>query len=88
MLRSSGPAHRPQGDRVQSNSMSIVFINYRREDTAGEARALFADLTALLGPGSVFMDVDSIALGRDFRDVLEEKLRSAQMVLTLIGRQR
>jgi CHAT domain/TIR domain len=67
--------------------MSIVFINYRREDTAGEARLLFADLTAMLGPGSVFMDVDGIALGRDFRDVLEEKLRSAQMVLTLIGRQ-
>ena len=52
--------------------MSTVFISYRRENTAGEARALFNDLTARVGEDSVFMDVDSIALGRDFRSVLQE----------------
>jgi hypothetical protein len=47
--------------------MSKVFICYRRENTAGEARALFNDLVARLGENSVFMDVESFALGRDFR---------------------
>jgi hypothetical protein len=63
--------------------MSTVFISYRRENTAGEARALFNDLTARVGEDSVFMDVDSIALGRDFRSVLQV---SGDPMLVMIGR--
>ena len=66
--------------------MSTVFISYRRENTAGEARALFNDLAARLGENSVFMDVDSIALGRDFRSVLQETTASCDLMLVLIGR--
>jgi formylglycine-generating enzyme required for sulfatase activity len=66
--------------------MSTVFISYRRENTAGEARALFNDLVARLGEKSVFMDVDSIALGRDFRSVLQETTASCDLMLVLIGR--
>jgi len=66
--------------------MSAVFISYRREDTAGEARALFDDLVARLGEKSVFMDVDSIALGRDFRSVLQETTASCDLMLVMIGR--
>ena len=61
--------------------MSTVFISYRRENTAGEARALFNDLAARLGENSVFMDVDSIALGRDFRSVLQETTASCDLML-------
>jgi hypothetical protein len=32
------------------------------------------------------MDVDSIALGRDFRQILQEKLASCNLLLVLIGR--
>jgi formylglycine-generating enzyme required for sulfatase activity len=66
--------------------MTTVFISYRRENTAGEARALFNDLASRLGEGSVFMDVDSIALGRDFRSVLQETTASCDVMLVLIGR--
>jgi len=66
--------------------MSSVFISYRRENTAGEARALFNDLVARLGEQSVFMDVDSIALGRDFRTALQETTASCDVMLVLIGR--
>jgi hypothetical protein len=66
--------------------MSTIFISYRREETAGEARALFNELVDKLGEQSVFMDVDNIALGRDFRWVLEERLASCDLVLVLIGR--
>lgn len=67
--------------------MGSVFISYRREDSEGQARALFQDLVARLGRGSVFMDVDSIALGRDFREVLQERLATCDLMLVLIGRE-
>jgi len=67
--------------------MGCVFINYRREETAGEARALFSDLVAAFGKDSVFMDVDTIALGRDFRDVIREKVETCDLMLALIGRE-
>jgi formylglycine-generating enzyme required for sulfatase activity len=66
--------------------MTTVFISYRREITAGEARALFNELLEKLGKNSVFMDVDSIALGRDFRSALQRTLESCDLMLVLIGR--
>jgi TIR domain len=63
-----------------------VFISYRREDSEGQARALFQELAARLGKDAVFMDVDSIGLGRDFRTVLQERLASCDVMLALIGR--
>ena len=66
--------------------MGTVFISYRREETAGEARALFNDLVARIGKDLVFMDVDNIALGRDFREVLRENLASCDLMLVLIGK--
>ena len=66
--------------------MKTVFISYRREDVAGEARALFNDLVTRLGKECVFMDVDSISLGRDFRAVLQEILISCDLMLVLIGK--
>lgn len=65
--------------------MGSVFISYRREDTEGQARALFQELAARLGRDLVFMDVDSIGLGRDFRAVLQERLATCDLMLALIG---
>ncbi|MGH8796770.1 MAG: toll/interleukin-1 receptor domain-containing protein [Caldimonas sp.] len=65
--------------------MGSVFISYRREDSQGQARALFQDLVARLGRSAVFMDVDSIALGRDFREALQERLATCDLMLVLIG---
>jgi TIR domain/PASTA domain len=62
-----------------------VFISYRREDSEGQARALSIALGELIGKDSVFMDVDSIALGRDFRQVLQQRLQACEIVLVLIG---
>jgi hypothetical protein len=66
--------------------MGEIFINYRRDDTAGEARALFNELRERVGDNAVFMDVDNIALGRDFREVLTERARDwLTVMLALIG---
>jgi hypothetical protein len=66
--------------------MSTVFISYRRQTAAGEARALFNDLTARLGENAVFMDVDSISLGRDFRGELQKILAACDLMLVLIDK--
>jgi hypothetical protein len=65
--------------------MGAVFVSYRREDSEGQARALSLELADLIGKDSVFMDVDSIALGRDFRQVLQDRLGSCDVLLALIG---
>jgi hypothetical protein len=65
--------------------MSRVFLSYRRGDTEGQARALAQALTARFGRDAVFMDVDSIALGRDFRQVVAERVSSCDVFLALIG---
>jgi hypothetical protein len=46
---------------------------------------LSLELANYVGKNSVFIDVDSIALGRDFRDSLHESLESCDVVLALIG---
>ena len=65
--------------------MRTVFVSYRRGDSEGQARSLNFELVKLIGKDSVFMDVDSIALGQDFRHVLRERLESCDLMLALIG---
>jgi formylglycine-generating enzyme required for sulfatase activity len=62
-----------------------IFISYRRGDSEGQARALSLELADYVDDKGVFMDVDSVALGRDFRRSLHESLESCDVVLALIG---
>ena len=48
--------------------MRAIFISYRREDVEGHARSLFQDLIAEFGKDKVFMDVEGIEPGLDFRE--------------------
>ena len=66
--------------------MSGIFISYRRGDSEGQARALSIELAKLVGEDSVFMDVDSIPIGIDFRTHIDETLQRADVVLAVIGR--
>src|SRR5262245_17945104 len=65
--------------------MRTVFVSYRRGDSEGQARALKNELVELIGKSSVFMDVDNIDPGQDFRHVLHERLESCGLLLALIG---
>jgi peptidoglycan hydrolase-like protein with peptidoglycan-binding domain len=47
---------------------------------------LFNDLVTRLGQSAVFMDVDSISLGRDFRTELQGTLASCDVMLVLIDK--
>jgi hypothetical protein len=64
-----------------------IFISYRRDDTAGYAGRLFDHLSAHFGPKNVFMDIDTIEPGDDFRKVVRNAVGSCDVVLVMIGKQ-
>ena len=66
--------------------MGAVFISYRPGDADGPVRALVRKLTQLGGKKAVLIDADSIAPGREFREVLKERLESCDVMLALIGK--
>ncbi len=65
--------------------MSTLFISYRRNDSEGEAGRLADDLSRRFGEDAVFMDVDTIRPGRDFRKAIDESIRSCDALLAVVG---
>jgi hypothetical protein len=63
-----------------------IFISYRRDDSAGQAGRLFDTLSRHFGEDNVFMDVDTIDLGTDFRPALQDAVRRCDIMLVVIGR--
>ena len=66
--------------------MSDIFISYRRDDSEGHAGRLFEGLKARFGRRRVFIDVDGIEPGRDFRRIIDEHVSSCHVLLALIGK--
>ena len=63
-----------------------IFISYRREDSRDFAGRLSDTLGHYFGDDRVFQDIDDIAAGANFGDVLNETLNSADAVIVLIGK--
>ena len=63
-----------------------VFISYRRDDAAGYARAVYAELAREFGAERIFIDVDDIAAGQAFDKAIRREVDAAQVLLALIGR--
>ena len=47
--------------------MSKIFLSYRRQDSAGIAGRIYDRLRAHFGDDAIFMDIDNIPFGVDFR---------------------
>jgi len=62
-----------------------IFISYRRDDTGYPANIVRDYLISEHPNYSVFMDVDSIPLGVDFKVHLQDQIRQCQAMLVLIG---
>jgi hypothetical protein len=62
-----------------------IFISYRREDSADVTGRIFDRLEQRLGREALFMDIDSIPIGVDFRRRLEEALDHSAVLLAVIG---
>jgi hypothetical protein len=65
---------------------SNIFINYRREDSAGHAGRLFDRLSGRF-PERVFMDIDTIEPGIDFVDTIEQAVGCCEVLVVVIGRE-
>ncbi|HEX3661021.1 MAG TPA: toll/interleukin-1 receptor domain-containing protein [Acidobacteriaceae bacterium] len=68
-------------------TLRSIFINYRRNDSEGEAGRLFDELTAQFSENSVFMDVAAIEPGKDFRKAIDESVASCTVLLAMIGQE-
>ena len=65
--------------------MPRFFISYRRSDT-GYVAAMIADkLTDRYGREAVFLDIDNIPLGVDFRQYIDNAVAGCDILLALIG---
>ena len=63
-----------------------IFISYRRGADNGDARSLYQQLERQFGRERVFIDIDDIPVGRNFRRVLENQVASCSVFLAVIGR--
>lgn len=61
----------------------LVFLSYRRSDSAFAAQALRYALR--LAGHEVFLDTGSIAAGEAFRAVIRDSLQRCELVLSLVG---
>ena len=63
-----------------------IFVNYRREDSAGYAGRLFDRLSSGF-PGRIFMDIDNIEPGVDFGEVITQAVGSCEILIVVIGKE-
>src|SRR5215469_6020722 len=62
-----------------------IFISYRRKESRWSARSLRDRLCRDFGPKQVFMDIDAIALGEDFFEVIETTVAKCDVLIAVIG---
>ena len=65
--------------------MANIFISYRRADSRDSAGRIYDRLKSQFGESAVFMDVEDIPKGLDFREQLQDRLQECQAVLAIIG---
>ncbi|MBX3303410.1 MAG: SUMF1/EgtB/PvdO family nonheme iron enzyme [Nitrospira sp.] len=65
--------------------MTKILISYRREDSADATGRIDDRLVQQFGRQAVFMDVDSIPFGVDFRRYLDEQVAKCDVFLAVIG---
>lgn len=66
--------------------MPAILISYRRADSSAIAGRIFDRLAAHYGEELVFMDVDHIPFGIDFRAHIQETLQRTDVLIAVIGR--
>jgi serine/threonine protein kinase len=65
--------------------MTKIFLSYRREDSADVAGRIFDHLERRFGRDRLFLDVDAIRYGDDFRRRISEALDQTGVLLAIIG---
>jgi hypothetical protein len=65
--------------------MTKIVISYRRRDSDAISGRIRDHLAAEFGPDSVFMDIDSIPIGVNFRKYIATALGETDILLAIIG---
>jgi len=65
--------------------MANIFISYRRSDSAAIAGRIRDRLAQYYGADAIFIDIDSIPFGIDFRQQIQEAMTKNDLVLALIN---
>jgi hypothetical protein len=63
----------------------MILISYRREDTGAICGRIYDRLQARFGPNEVFIDIDNIPLGVDFRSHIKDSLSKCEILIAVIG---
>ena len=71
---------------IQGGPLSRIFLSYRREDSSYPADRLYQKLTAHFGKDNIFKDIDTIAYGVNFRQVIADKVGSCDALIAVIGK--
>jgi len=66
--------------------MPKIFISYRRQDSIETTGRIYDQLAGQFGSENVFMDVDAIPPGVDFRKHLHDAVAGCDVFLAVIGR--
>jgi hypothetical protein len=72
-------------ERAEESERSVIFINYRRNESAAATGRVHDWLRREFGQNGIFRDIDSIPLGEDFVEHIERAVRSCDVVLAIIG---
>jgi hypothetical protein len=62
-----------------------IFVSYRRADTQAITGRIYDRLEAHFGADSVFIDIDDIPFGQDFREHITNTLDRCDVLLAIIG---
>ena len=66
--------------------MPKITISYRRTGTGVIAGRIRDHLVAHYGGDAVFMDIDNIPFGKDFRSHIREAVSQSDILVVIIGR--
>jgi hypothetical protein len=86
-IKDTPPGYEPiqAASRVPSHS-ERVFINYRRDESAGYAGRIADSFEKYFGEDKVFRDIDSLEPGLDFSVAIERTLESSEVLVAVIGK--
>lgn len=73
--------------RISGAAVPLIFISYRRADSAAAAGRLYDRLILAFGENCVFKDVDAIPAGANYRYTLESAVTSCDVMLVVIGKE-
>ena len=68
-----------------ADAETLIFVNYRGRDAGTAAAFVHTELSRRFGARVVFLDYESIPLGRDFKPVLFARVRGSAVLLAIIG---